>query len=555
MGPVRSESNYYKNTAIDALPNHERTGAKKAKCCCPLFFWSTIEGLITFVTAPLTNRLFKKVSPIQSVLPEIESPKASNTDTSLNTQAKRELAGSIMKQHFVDRAKAKLSPEELKACDSGFFEACFATPIPTTTDPDQFASQLVNAMNEQLDRYGQAKSYVNGILSIAQQDYAQSPDAWTQARIEIYQNLQLPLPILSGNIEEFVESVAFPLEKQRQKQMTQILPGDPDALKMTKRKIQKAFAASDQRRANLLRNYTIEDRQLSLSQVMRFCEERNLPYDQIPQAEYQKFKTKDDAERAERQYNRVLAEESKASVNKQGEKTAPVRRKKPLSKNIAKSASAVKQDAAEKSRSATASSREVALPSDEVSRFLLCQQWFAVASFAIHWRVSRWKTNDIESIRDWDAKYKSQTPNKLAQSKRYHDLPGTEKLILNPCYAFKTTTGYGMLSRIVVDGAAPVDGTLYFGIDDSDKEHPYIYHRFFEEQDSTVAVGKILSGPELDQPLEKTLEREEEEKHISLYEKSVSEKGIIQIRYPSKRYSIFVYPVREDLLPHDIFSV
>lgn len=182
----------------------------------------------------------------------------------------------------------------------------------------------------------------------------------------------------------------------------------------------------------------------------------------------------------------------------------------------------------------------------------------------LHPRVLRWRTRDHDKVRlftdgsgaSFKYSYKDCTDEELPQIIRDHASDGTEHLIGQRSHAFQTRTGCGMICRTINHKNNTTRyGTLYFGLDR--EHHNRVYHRYFEAQEDSVTDEVILKGPKLDPRSTEATDSGKEEKWelAGNYAKSISPDGVIRFFYPRDEYSLFIYPVRRDLLKSGLFEV
>lgn len=76
----------------------------------------------------------------------------------------------------------------------------------------------------------------------------------------------------------------------------------------------------------------------------------------------------------------------------------------------------------------------------------------------------------------------------------------------------------------------------------------------------SMPEAEIIAGPEIDASEafcaeEQEPETEEKWEIEGTYQKSISASGIIRLHYPQEQYSLYIYPVRADLLPAGLFHI
>lgn len=199
----------------------------------------------------------------------------------------------------------------------------------------------------------------------------------------------------------------------------------------------------------------------------------------------------------------------------------------------------------------------------EQQRAQQLQTWLSQGKHRTAARVRRWDTTNADTVRGFtDRKngvvvhhYEAMVDEDIQKQMWMHGATGTEHLVTNPRYAFATSRGYGMICRLQPDDPtqAAIYGTLYFGVG----ADGLVYHRCCEEQDDGIPLPCILAGSEI--PMQPRVVDEEipEEKFqiAGEYQVTISEKAVIRFEYPSKKYSVFVYPLRTDLLEPGLFNL
>jgi hypothetical protein len=307
-------------------------------------------------------------------------------------------------------------------------------------------------------------------------------------------------------------------------------------------------------RAQRFSEDAMKERQDRVNACLLYCSTQKLSPDEINDDDFEEFFTTyqvEQAERARQELELALAPKRKGKYKK---KTPAI--------VVHTASDSVPEPVPVPAQTVTAATQR----SPEQVRFARCRAWFSKRR-KLHSRVLRWrKTDNVEIMQNYtdgpDKKkpYGDKSPDEIRKLKRYHELIGIERLAFNDAYAFSTPTGRGMLCRVETDGAKDRPGTIaygttYFGIDPA--KNNLIYHLFFQEQRLAVQPADILKGPEIDGHLKNEVNEkssEEKEEEVGLYNTTLLADGTIKIAYPTKNYSVFIYPCRKDLLPKEIFA-
>ena len=155
-----------------------------------------------------------------------------------------------------------------------------------------------------------------------------------------------------------------------------------------------------------------------------------------------------------------------------------------------------------------------------------------------HPRISRWKTSDVNKIREFIdtrsdgtkfMRHADLNPEEIQEQHARHYVPGTERLLLDndfrKRYAFPTNRGYGMLAQLSFNGIK-TNGILYIGIDDN----KIVFHKYFEDvQFSTSTKNWLVDNEESHQEEQ----HYKDEEWISNFDfvSELSDKGVFKFTY------------------------
>lgn len=184
-------------------------------------------------------------------------------------------------------------------------------------------------------------------------------------------------------------------------------------------------------------------------------------------------------------------------------------------------------------------------------------------------RVRRWKTEDLEQIRQFTDKskmgetmvpYQHLSDAEILLQRARHYLPGTERLwkssVYREIYTFPTDRGAGVVAQLSYQQSS-WNGILYFGGTEKYK----LFHRYFEE----VALADRKRNIFLDvQACETQIEAIEENSDLGQFpsqewvskedfQVSMLENGALKFTY-SDAHSITIYPLNKELLDQQLNS-
>lgn len=351
--------------------------------------------------------------------------------------------------------------------------------------------------------------------------------------------------------------------------------------RMAEKRIDKMYAKDIAKRHERLNETSLQDK---LSQLKAY-----LSYSQDSQGfdSFDKFYGNYKIEEANRKAEQFDNDDSFAKLPKVSKSKSSKRTNKPIEKLPAVSKSKTSEAAAptkELEGAVTKTESPLVEPSAvqpksitsiKKERRKLLDKLFQHSSGLLHARVTRWDTKNLKKIQEFtDGSGKDRTKPyagmdapELKVMKMYHDLPGADKLIDDPAYSFATSTGCGMVCRIQKsDPSQPaIYGTLYFGVDRTPRkingiQRDLVFHRFFVEQYLDTPIEEIVDGPKIeDAPHQEPVDGSEgknqavDEKLVGDYNYEVSDKGVLQLKYSNRDYTLYIYPVNSDLLPKGLF--
>lgn len=175
-------------------------------------------------------------------------------------------------------------------------------------------------------------------------------------------------------------------------------------------------------------------------------------------------------------------------------------------------------------------------------------------------RIRRWKTKNPTIIREFKdrnkqgkivQKYANLTDKEISVQRAFHYLPGTEKLLsedYREIYTFPTEKGRGAYASHFLNGIE-LTGFVYFG---QDKRDGKIYHKNFEPKryEAKDFISLFNEHEEIDMEEEEGGEWETQ----AVYQLEIDSRGILTAKFTDEDHSIQIYPIRNELLPKEIFN-
>lgn len=170
-------------------------------------------------------------------------------------------------------------------------------------------------------------------------------------------------------------------------------------------------------------------------------------------------------------------------------------------------------------------------------------------------RIKRWEKDDPSIIRQFIDRneqaqeifrYQNLSDEEILEQRAKHYLPFTERLLtdkkISSIYTFPTDRGYGVICQLHYQ-KQPINGVLYFGVDQK-----IIFHKYFEKMNFKESKASIFSDKQ------SSTQREEKENVSEWITKDkakidISETGVLEFTY-SENHSIQVFPIRKELLPN-----
>lgn len=450
--------------------------------------------------------------------------------------------------------------------------AAFAGPVCTT------AVQPVNRSFDELTLPERVERARELCLRNTEEKLGSKADSWQFNHIKKKLN-EMPMPALEGlsdvdqiilirdKLNEALQQATqeiLVINKQRRKKLNN------DLATQNGGQLRPYFEMKDRSLAKKLDQRIAGDVQFTeeklaqhrsrINAYLIYSQTRNIPLEQIgnndtDRANFEAFFQHylvDEANRNASQFTSEVEKAPKKAAVKTGKKSKPV---KATTKQTGATISTEKSQAPE---------APVALTAEQLRMHELTTTLLQPARKSAR-RVRRWDFANAAAVREFKdfkngavvTQYALKSDEDLQKQMWFHGTMGTDCLIGSPAYTFTTSKGCGMLCRIQPhDPRKPaIYGTLYFGIGSDG----VVYHRSCVEQSTADSTYSILSGGAIPDPqADVESDPSAEEKHMELvghYQVTISDQAVIRFAYPRKKYSIYIYPVRTDLLTPGLFSV
>ncbi|MGA8165124.1 MAG: hypothetical protein WB791_08900 [Waddliaceae bacterium] len=175
---------------------------------------------------------------------------------------------------------------------------------------------------------------------------------------------------------------------------------------------------------------------------------------------------------------------------------------------------------------------------------------------AEHSRVTRrWKTEDPETLRnnvDWVNgqpvhRYRHCSDEEVLSQRAKHYLPDLAKTFQDPqereIYTYATDRGFGIMNEFFYgDGTQGEYGTTRFGIGERDGK-PWVYHQYVESGIDRP-VEELMRDQESAPPSESE-DDEEWEPTVKCQIESISDTGVMTVKFPGEKHWLKIYPLRQ----------